>query len=211
MRPTLLQRFFASDWFLRVWTGLGALTALVVAIGFWQPDFNSLTDSWQILLALVILPCSLLAGYALSLFPGCFVLGPLCGVRVSVNGGPFEVGDRVLILAGPHRDRVCRVYSMWQGEQVRVELGEKEKFDFSDVFPQWALLRPGEPNFLGRRQASGFQWSVISCQQTENKSGPGHARGRFRLFHVGHSPARTSNLGHFPSPSVYLRAPPSSP
>jgi len=80
-------------------------------------------------------------GFLLAIFPGWFIIGPLYAVRGQINGGPFKVGDTVQILAGPYKGRVTRVYSTWQGNSLRVELGEKEKEDYKDIFSPGELLR----------------------------------------------------------------------
>ena len=52
------------------------------------------------------------------------------------------MGDRVQILAGPHRDRVFRVYEVWDERcQVRVDLDEEAKKEFTDVFSYTQVCR----------------------------------------------------------------------
>jgi len=80
-------------------------------------------------------------GLLLALFPGWLYIAPLLFERDRINGGPFKVGDTVQILAGPYKGRVGRVYSTWQGESLRVELGEKAKEDCKDIFSWGQLLR----------------------------------------------------------------------
>lgn len=53
----------------------------------------------------------------------------------SRNGAPFREGDVVRILRGPHKQKVVPIYDVWiERDQVRVNLGEKEKNEMSDVF-----------------------------------------------------------------------------
>ncbi len=84
------------------------------------------------------------------MFPGWFFIGPFFYAREMKNGGPFKVGDTVQILSGPHKGRISRVYSTWQGNTLRVELGTREKDEFKDIFSPAQLLReeiaePGAP------------------------------------------------------------------
>lgn len=51
------------------------------------------------------------------------------------HGAPFQSGDWVRILRGPHKNKVVSVYEVWNERyQVRVDLGGKEKEDFTDIF-----------------------------------------------------------------------------
>ena len=84
------------------------------------------------------LPC----GFLVAILFGWFVLGPYYMIRAKINGAPFEVGDRVRILAGPHRDRIATVYEVWESrEQVRVELGEAAKVAVTDLFSEIAVCQ----------------------------------------------------------------------
>ena len=143
MKPTRAQYFFASPWPGRIWfTTIPLLLTLAVGrtcASFLDPlaawwDF--VRFAWFVLLALLL-------GFFLAMFPGWFVIGSLYYDRETKNGGPFKVGDRVQILCGPHKGRVSRVYSTWQGNTLRVELGAKEKEEFKDIFSPAQLLRAG--------------------------------------------------------------------
>jgi hypothetical protein len=80
---------------------------------------------------------------ALSWLGGAIVLWPIVSWIVSrFNGGPFDVGDVVYILIGPHRDRTVRVYDVWPSRgQIRVELGETERAEVKDVFEYVEVCR----------------------------------------------------------------------
>jgi hypothetical protein len=96
---------------------------------------------WDLVRFVWCVVLALLLGLLLAMFPGCFVIGPLFYDRELKNGGPFKVGDTVQILSAPHRGRVSRIYSTWQGNALRVELGTKEKEEFKDIFAPAQLLR----------------------------------------------------------------------
>ena len=141
MKPTKTQYFFASAWPGRIWfTSIPLLFAFGVGricAGFLDPlagwwDFIRFT--WYVILGALL-------GFFLAMFPGWFVIGPLCYDRERKNGGPFKIGDTVQILSGPHRGRISRVYSAWQGNTLRVELGASEKEEFRDIFSPDQLLR----------------------------------------------------------------------
>lgn len=141
MKPTRAQLFFASAWPARIWfTTIPLLPAVAVGVtcaGFLHP-FSALWDfvrfAWFVLLALLL-------GFFLAMFPGWFVIGPLYYSREKKNGGPFKTGDTVQILGGPHKGRISRVYSTWQGNTLRVELSATEKEEFKDIFAPAQLLR----------------------------------------------------------------------
>lgn len=140
-KPTRAQLFFASQWPYRIWfTAIPLALAAAVAhfcAGFLHP-FSAVWDfvqfAWFVLLGLLL-------GFFLALFPGWFIVGPLCYDREIKNGGPFKVGDTVQILSGSHKGRISRVYSTWQGDTLRVELSAKEKEQFKDIFSPTQLLR----------------------------------------------------------------------
>ena len=88
-----------------------------------------------------LLILGLLLGYFGAALIGWPILGTMYYERELKNGGPFEVGNAVQILAGPHKGRITRVYSTWQGNSVRVELGEEAKKTYKDVFSPTQLLR----------------------------------------------------------------------
>ena len=122
---------------------------VAVAVGHECAGFLHPFGAWWDLvrLAWFVFLASLL-GFFLALFPGWFVVGPLLYDREIKNGGPFKIGDTVQVLSGPHRGRITRVYATWQHGALRVELGPKEKEEFTDVLAPVRLLRaePSAPN-----------------------------------------------------------------
>lgn len=92
---------------------------------------------WAILVFILTLPFLFLVG---SIFIAGF-LSPFYKLNEKLNGGPFDEGDEVIVLAGKHKGKITRVYSKWQGMSVRIELGETEKENFKDVFPPSNLLK----------------------------------------------------------------------
>jgi len=141
MKPTRTQYFFASAWPSRIW-----FTAfpLIMAFGVGQvfaDVLDPLSSLWDFVRFCWYVLVGLLFGFFLALFPGWLFIGPLFYDRGLKNGGPFKIGDTVQILSGPHRNRISRVYSTWQGNTLRVELSAKEKEEFKDIFSPAQLLR----------------------------------------------------------------------
>lgn len=141
MKATRIHYFYAQDWPTKIWFGAVMLLCVMVAVRAADPTVAALNDWWMALWLLVIIAISLLIGFFSALVLGWFILGPLYYDRMLKNGGPFKVGDLVQILAGHHRGRVVRVYSLWKGDAVRVVLGEKEEEAFGDVFSPTELLK----------------------------------------------------------------------
>lgn len=144
MKPTRIQYFFAQDWPLKIWLTLSVLVFSVAAVR--AGDLSLVTlKNWQLLLSLIwnFFIWALL-GFFVGLLSGSVLLPPLYRYRAIKNGGPFKQGDIVQILVGSYRGQIARIYSSWQGDSVRVELGEQAKEGFNDVFAQTQLLRVTE-------------------------------------------------------------------
>jgi len=84
---------------------------------------------------------SFCTGFFVSVAFAFFVFGPICYDQSEKNGGPFEPGDLVQIIWGPHQDRIGRVYSDWQQGALRVELGDEAREKYNDIFAPYQLLR----------------------------------------------------------------------
>ena len=70
----------------------------------------------------------------MAILTAIFMMIPVIRFVERRNGGPFKVGDSVRILIGPHKDKICKVYSTWQHNEVRVKLDSAAEKDFSDIF-----------------------------------------------------------------------------
>jgi len=136
--PTVLQRFFASNWPLWIWflsVQAGCIIALLRAAE--TPLHPRGLTIW--LLAGVLF--AILLGSLLALPLGSIVLPPIFAWRIRCNGGPFRPGDTVLIITGPHRGLVTTVYEPSQGIAVCIDLGGEAKRNFADDVSQLNLLR----------------------------------------------------------------------
>ena len=141
-RPSWLQYFFARDWPLKAYLWGAALAGLWVAINAAHPSAEMFRD-WQFDLAfgILIIVAPVLA-YFLALLFGVLFVPPIYQLLGKLNGAPFQVGDQVRILVGPHRDRVVPIYAVWKDRlQVRVELDEQAKKDVTDVFSHTQVCR----------------------------------------------------------------------
>jgi hypothetical protein len=83
-----------------------------------------------------------LLGFLLAVVAAAVFFPHLYRWRGVKNGAPYAVGDEVLILAGPYRGRVARVYEVsWDREEVRVELADQERCQLTDGFSNVEVCR----------------------------------------------------------------------
>lgn len=142
MTPSRAQYFFARPWLSNAWLIAVPLVCIVIAVRA-AGTISETFSEWSLLLPFFgVVSLAAFLGYFLALLLGWFVFGPLYYARGLKNGAPFHEGDLVRVLVGPHRDRVVRVYEVWESrDEVRVELGEQERKDVTDVFSPYQICR----------------------------------------------------------------------
>ena len=94
---------------------------------------------WALLVFIIVI--SFVAGWFGSVLIGWVILGPILLAQSERNGGPFSIGDAVQIINGKHDGKVTTVYSKWQHEANRIELGQSAKENYMDIFADYQLLR----------------------------------------------------------------------
>jgi hypothetical protein len=140
MRQTVIQRLFARNGPLKIAlaagvAGMMAWTARTL-LSAYRPTF--LGTVWFVFMMIV----AGVLGFLVAVVAAAILLPPLYRLRGVKNGAPYAVGDEVLILAGPHRGQVARVYQVWSEWQgVRVELGDQERDQVTDVFSYVEVCR----------------------------------------------------------------------
>lgn len=146
MKPTRMQYFFAQDWPLKFWF-VGVMVFAAIAAGCACQPSLALFKDWHFLVLFIfaILVAPVFA-FFLSLPITWLIVGPFYYARAKLNGAPFQVGDHVQILAGPHRDKIGKIYSAWQGGTFRVELGSEAEKSYKDVFSETQLVRITKPD-----------------------------------------------------------------
>ena len=135
VKPSRMQYIFARDWPKKAYFILAALLGIWAAINHCQPSWVVFSDWQYALLFIFSIVVAPVFTYYVSLTCAWLVLGPMYRLRAKLNGAPFLAGDRVRILAGPHRDCVVPIYAV-RGErgQVCVELPVRAKSEENDVF-----------------------------------------------------------------------------
>jgi hypothetical protein len=149
VKTSTTQYLFANNWPIKMHLGIAAVLGLWIAVSICQPSMSSFADWQYSLLFVVSILLAPIVAVGLSLILVPFVWGPIFHARERLNGGPFLVGDRVRILVGPHRGRISRVYSLWQGSSVRVQIGKEAEDTYKDVFSPMQLVREGDAEQTG--------------------------------------------------------------
>jgi hypothetical protein len=140
LTPTFRQRVIASDWLQCLWMLTFALGITLWTVRSIGPVQHAFGNAWSTFLFMAVLLMSAMLGFVLSVPTAWVLMGPTLMDQGKRNGGPFKPGDLVQVISGPYRNRVARVYSTWQCETVRVDLGEEAKQQFKDIFAAYQLL-----------------------------------------------------------------------
>ena len=141
MKSTFIQYLIATEWLPQAWKWSWALAAAATTWVITEASRGAWGDPWLAARFVGVLGLSAMLGWFASLVPAWLVFGPLLHSQGLANGAPFMPGDEVWILAGKHRGRLTRVYSAWQHDTVRVDLGDEEKAAYTDIFAPYHLLR----------------------------------------------------------------------
>ncbi|MGZ7078834.1 MAG: hypothetical protein ACXVJT_05410 [Thermoanaerobaculia bacterium] len=132
--------FIAENWPLRIWM-VGAAVVWVQYLRWAVNPSRELFGDWRFFLSFAAIT---IASFGVAILSACLLaallLGPFYRFQAHLNGAPFEPGDEVRILSGKERGRVTRVYSLWQGGTVRVEISESAKSSFKDIYGGHQLL-----------------------------------------------------------------------
>lgn len=140
-RPTWTQVFFARYQPLKIWVVASAILSVVGAVIWCEPSAEMFTQARWVFWFVVAVIVSPMAGTVVLFIPGIIVTSPVYSLLEKRNGGPFVVGDIVMVLIGPYRGRVGQVYSTFQGDSLRVAIGLQEQKDLEDIFNPIELLR----------------------------------------------------------------------
>jgi hypothetical protein len=141
MMMRIVRQLVADDWPARLLfsSALGAAIWFLVSATSLHPQ--NLRE-WRLVIGFVSLSCAVVVtALLIALILSWIVLSPLYRHQARLNGAPFKVGDSVRVLSGPSKGCNARIYSMWQGDTFRVDLGESAKDHFADIFAAYQLER----------------------------------------------------------------------
>ncbi len=126
---------------LLIWTPISITMVRNDVFEIWREDWTVIP-----LLLLCYLAASglgLIAGAALISWP----VARICG---RLNGAPHAVGEKVLVLSGPHSGKAGCIYEITTGQGghplPRVKLGDETLEDYCDLFEEYELLRLPTPH-----------------------------------------------------------------
>jgi hypothetical protein len=150
MKPGFHNYFLAQAARIAVHGGGLALSIWVVR-AYWQ-NCMAPYNGWLIFYLLA----AFAAYYLLGMFFGGIILSPFLHMLArKMNGGPFAVGDRVLILAGPYKGKVVSISELWPSRfELRVYLDEEEKKKVTDVLGDHQVWRVTEDKSEGAEKQS---------------------------------------------------------
>ncbi len=141
MQPTRSQLLFTDDRPIYFLIAAGATVACVWTGSILLPTLT--VSACNLYTAVLLMNVSACLGAMLGVFPGGLLLGVLLRRIEARNGAPFHVGDEVVILSKRFPGRITRVYQVWsERHQVRVELGDADRENVTDVFAYTDVCRP---------------------------------------------------------------------
>jgi hypothetical protein len=142
--PTFYQRLFTDGRPMKFIMAVGAVVLCVVTVWILAPTLT--LSVWSVARFAGLLVVAACLGAMLGAFPCGMFLGIILNSVEARNGAPFQQGDEVVILSKRFPGRVTRVYEVWPTRhQVRVELGEDERREVTDVFSYTDVCRRREP------------------------------------------------------------------
>jgi hypothetical protein len=103
-------------------------------------------NPWFAVSLVVVIAIAFITGWFVAIIPAWLFFGPILFGQGQKNGGPFEPGDTVYIIAGQRSGNTAKVYARWQHETVRVDLGGNAKSNYTDIFAAYQLLRVNADN-----------------------------------------------------------------
>jgi hypothetical protein len=143
MTPSALNKICAHPVIISWVLGACALNAGIVAYISRGLILSSVVSDWKtlLLLLLALIPSTLL-GYLV----GMFSYWPLVRIFCSkCNAAPLKVGDQVMVLKGPQKGSIAKVYQIIVGQGgwhlARLDFGQERQTKFTDIFEEYAVLK----------------------------------------------------------------------
>jgi hypothetical protein len=142
MNPGPLQYFVAKGWPSRIWGVAVGIAGVVLAVVACEPSRSAFQDWRYCLLFVVAVLVAPVLSFFVSLPLAVIFVSPIYSLAARMNGAPFRIGDSVRILSGPYRDRIARVYEIWEPrDQVRLDLDADARKKVTDVFSYTQVCR----------------------------------------------------------------------
>lgn len=141
---SIRERFVASDLWMRLCV-LGSLgLAFYCLFTSVEPTFSALRSPAFLLLTLFAVVATFVLTLVISQILAFFVFEGMTERQTIRHGGPFAIGDRVVVIAGRYSSREGRITSYGQCQTLRITLdGEDEAHG---AYSHYHLKRVGEPS-----------------------------------------------------------------
>lgn len=119
---TFRERFLASDAWMRLWL-MGSLgLAFYALFRSLEPSVSALRSPVYLLLTVFAIAATTVLTLLISPFVAGAVFDGMIERQTQRNGGPFSIGDRVVVIAGRYSGRAGLITSYGQGRTLRITL-----------------------------------------------------------------------------------------
>lgn len=145
------QRVIASDLPVNLCLIVGQALGFTLVVRWLQPNLELLRDPWYVVQFLFSLFAMAVLSFMGSLMATSILFGSLLDNQERRNGGPFEVGARVRIVAGRNAGKLGTVANYGQGRTVCVKIDGSDSDAVGSVYSHYQLLRENsDESDLGR-------------------------------------------------------------
>ena len=119
---TLRERIIANDVWPRLWIVASYASALYLLYASLEPSLDALRSPIFCVLAILAIPATFILTTIVSPFVAFFAFSDVVDRQITLNGGPFSIGDRVVIIPGRNSGRYATVTSFGQCKSLRITI-----------------------------------------------------------------------------------------
>ncbi|PHQ31400.1 hypothetical protein CEE69_31270 [Rhodopirellula bahusiensis] len=119
---TLRERIVASDVWPRLWIVASYAFAFYLLYASLEPSLDALRSPTFCVLAILAIPATFVLTTIVSPFVAFFAFSDVADRQSTLNGGPFSIGDRVVIIPGRNTGRYATVTSFGQCKSLRITI-----------------------------------------------------------------------------------------
>jgi len=134
----------AAAYFMQIIAQTGGVIG-VATLSFLYGRMGNFEIRWGLGVAII---ASIAAAYAAGSLIGTIFFGIILHEPFRrIQGAPFKVGDQVIILKGPRKNKITEVYEVWYPRmQVRVRLTDDEAKGAADAYSDYEIMKIKQPN-----------------------------------------------------------------
>ena len=119
---TLRERIVASAAWPRLWIIASYALAFYLLFTAMEPSLAAMQSPLFCVLAVLAILATLVLTTLVSPFVAFFAFSDITDRQVAQNGGPFSIGDRVVIIPGRNSGRYATVTSLGQCKSLRITI-----------------------------------------------------------------------------------------